>query len=242
MRNSAAASPMLIPSRLAENGLQRVALTRLSDEKPATVNAHSESTPPVITASARPMPSSRAALAIALAPDAQALECTYAGPRVPNSRLKNAATDPSSCWASAKLCGRAPAATYSRIAVSLSPMPEVLVPTTTATRDAPYRAIAASMAGRNWLAAASASWLLRLRTATGCEASDGSAVVTKPTGNSRPGEKTAEGQYPAVRREHAPRDVRAGRTDGAHHANLVEVGRGLHLLSGTVVITRRYPN
>jgi hypothetical protein len=76
IRNSAAPSPMLMPLRLALKGLQRAALTDSSALKPATVKAHSVSTPPVSTASHRPMLISRAALAMALALEAQALECT----------------------------------------------------------------------------------------------------------------------------------------------------------------------
>ena len=76
MRNSAAPSPRLMPLRAAESGLQRAALTDSRAEKPATVNPHSVSTPPVTTASHRPIRIRRAALASALALDEHALEWT----------------------------------------------------------------------------------------------------------------------------------------------------------------------
>src|SRR5450830_728484 len=76
MRKSAAPSPMLMPWRLALSGLQRSALTESSAAKPAMVKSHSVSTPPQMTASHKPMLIRRAALAMALALDEQALEWT----------------------------------------------------------------------------------------------------------------------------------------------------------------------
>ena len=64
---------MLMPLRLRLSGLQRVSLTDSSATKPATVKAHKESTPPEIAASQAPIKTKRAALASALALEAQAL-------------------------------------------------------------------------------------------------------------------------------------------------------------------------
>ncbi len=89
---------MLMPLRLALIGLQRAVLTDSSAENPATVKAHSVSTPPVNTASHRPILIRRAALAMALALDEQALECVYAGPDTPSSAANMTAGEPISCW------------------------------------------------------------------------------------------------------------------------------------------------
>ena len=76
IRNSAAPSPMLMPLRLADSGLQRSADTASSAENPAIVKPLNASPPPATTASAWPERSSRAPVAIALAPDEQAVEIT----------------------------------------------------------------------------------------------------------------------------------------------------------------------
>src|SRR5258706_12002818 len=76
IKNSAAPSPILIPLRFRLSGLQRVALTESSAANPLTVRAHSVSTPPATIASHAPIWIKRAALASALALDAQALEWT----------------------------------------------------------------------------------------------------------------------------------------------------------------------
>jgi len=65
-------------------------------------------------------------------------------------------------------------------------MPEVLVPMMTATRSAPWRAIAASTAGRICTSAASSRALLRPRNATGSADRSGSGVVTSPNARVRP--------------------------------------------------------
>ncbi|MNV44554.1 hypothetical protein D3C71_1363190 [compost metagenome] len=99
IRNSAAPSPMLMPLRLTENGLQRAAETDSNALKPATVNRHIESAPPATTASTAPACSRRAADISALALDEQAVEIVQAGPVLPiRSRTKRAAV-PISCWA-----------------------------------------------------------------------------------------------------------------------------------------------
>ncbi|MNR08063.1 hypothetical protein D3C85_1242020 [compost metagenome] len=76
IRNSAAASPMLIPLRLTENGLQRCPDTASSAEKPLSVSLHKLSTPPHTTASHNPRSSRRWALINARALEVQAVEIT----------------------------------------------------------------------------------------------------------------------------------------------------------------------
>src|SRR5690606_40586216 len=98
-RNSAAPSPMLMPLRLREKGLQRCADTDSSALKPPMVKPHSESAPPAITASTMPARSSLAADASAFAPDEHAVEIVQAGPRAPDSRAMNRDGAPISCWA-----------------------------------------------------------------------------------------------------------------------------------------------
>ena len=88
---------MLMPWRCAENGLQRSLATDSSAMKPRTVNWHSESAPPVMTASTSPVRSNRAADAIALALDEQAVEMVQAGPRAPDSAARNRDGAPISC-------------------------------------------------------------------------------------------------------------------------------------------------
>ncbi len=76
IRNNAAASPRLMPSRLTLMGLHTRSLTAARAPKPATVSRHSVSTPPASTTSAAPASSSRAPLASAWAPEEQAVEIT----------------------------------------------------------------------------------------------------------------------------------------------------------------------
>ncbi|MOA19124.1 hypothetical protein D3C78_1394810 [compost metagenome] len=76
MRNSTAASPMLMPLRFTENGLQRSFDTASSAEKPLRVSLHRLSTPPHSTASHRPRSSRRRALIKARALEVQAVEIT----------------------------------------------------------------------------------------------------------------------------------------------------------------------
>ncbi|MNH23450.1 hypothetical protein D3C79_833460 [compost metagenome] len=76
IRNSAAASPMLMPLRLTENGLQRSALTASRAVKPLRVSLHRLSTPPQITASHTPRSNRRRALIKARALEVQAVEIT----------------------------------------------------------------------------------------------------------------------------------------------------------------------
>lgn len=89
---------MLMPARCDENGRQRVAEIDSSALKPATVKRHNESAPPAITASTMPARSRRAAEAIALAPDEQAVDSVHAGPVAPLRWRTNAAALPISCW------------------------------------------------------------------------------------------------------------------------------------------------
>ncbi|VTQ77984.1 Uncharacterised protein [Stenotrophomonas maltophilia] len=98
-RNSAAPSPMLMPARCCENGLQRAADTDSSALKPATVKRHSESAPPAITASTMPARSMRAADISALALDEHAVDRVHAGPCAPLRWRTNCAAVPISCWA-----------------------------------------------------------------------------------------------------------------------------------------------
>ncbi len=97
-----------MPLRLALIGLHSAALTDSSDAKPATVKVHSESAPPVTTASHNPILIRRAALAMALALDEQALECTYAGPATPSSRASITAGEPISWRSYWKSSGNTP--------------------------------------------------------------------------------------------------------------------------------------
>ena len=76
MTNAAAASPILMPLRLAENGLARPSESTSSEAKPLMVSGERVSTPPQTTASHKPERRSRAALIKARAPDVQAVETT----------------------------------------------------------------------------------------------------------------------------------------------------------------------
>ncbi|MNG00496.1 hypothetical protein D3C84_834340 [compost metagenome] len=76
IRKSTAASPMLMPLRLTENGLQRCSDTASNAEKPLRVSLHKLSTPPHNTASHRPRSSRRWALISARALEVQAVEIT----------------------------------------------------------------------------------------------------------------------------------------------------------------------
>ena len=88
-----------MPQRLALIGLQRPGLTDSSAVNPARVKPHRVSTPPVMTTSHSPARSSLAALAMAFAPDEQAVDTTSAGPASPSSPLSASAGEPSSCMA-----------------------------------------------------------------------------------------------------------------------------------------------
>ncbi|MNT74769.1 hypothetical protein D3C72_2136150 [compost metagenome] len=76
IRNSTAASPILMPLRFTENGLQRCPDTASSAEKPLRVSLHRVSTPPHSTTSQMPRSSRRWALINARALEVQAVEIT----------------------------------------------------------------------------------------------------------------------------------------------------------------------
>ncbi len=97
MRNSAAPSPILMPARLTDIGLQRSAEIASSAEKPASVKPDNASTPPAITASTAPARSRRAPVASAFADDEHAVEIVYAGPRTPSCWATHCAPLPISC-------------------------------------------------------------------------------------------------------------------------------------------------
>ena len=88
MRNTAAPSPMLMPSRLRLKGLQSPWDTDSSAAKPLRVRRQRLSTPPVITASQRPAARSRRAEDRALALEVQAVDTVQAGPESLSARRR----------------------------------------------------------------------------------------------------------------------------------------------------------
>src|SRR5882724_506524 len=80
MRNKAAPSPMLIPSRFLLDGLHKPWDRDSSAPKPFSVRPHRVSTPPTTTASQSPAAMSRRAEENALALEVQAVDTVQAGP------------------------------------------------------------------------------------------------------------------------------------------------------------------
>src|SRR5689334_9391465 len=85
MRNKAAPSPMLMPSRFLLEGLHNPWERDSSAPKPFKVSRHRESAPPTITASHRPRVSKRRAEEKALALEVQAVETVQHGPLSPSA-------------------------------------------------------------------------------------------------------------------------------------------------------------
>ena len=200
---SAAASPMVIPRRLRPNGSHRVGEKDSRLLKPLTGMRLRLSAPPTMATSTSPASIRRRPLMIARALEEQAVEMVYAGPSSASQLARKRDGSPSSCCGYCH-CGLRSPFCARRTYSSPSSSPEVLVPSTTATRSRPTRAMAASTAGRICASAASSSWLLRLRCAEKDSGTGGSSPSTPPsTASGKPCSQPARwripGATPAIR-------------------------------------------
>ena len=151
---SAAPSPMVIPQRSRPNGWHNVGESDSRLWKPLMGIRLSVSAPPTIATSASPDSIRRRPLMIARALEEQAVESVNAGPSNASQWLRKRDGSPSSCCGYCQALLALPLSVRSTC-TSPSSSPEVLVPSTTATRSRPNCAMASSTCG--WICASAAS-------------------------------------------------------------------------------------
>ncbi len=229
---------MLMPSRFTLMGLQGLLLTHASASKPASVKRFSASTPPATTTSAKSAASRRAALASAFGAEVQAVDIANTGPRAPLMPARNSAGVPRPCWSRSKSCGNAPSGPRRVKACCASPMPEVLVPSTMATRPAPWRAMAVAHAGFDLSIAGQ-----QQRVATGAQRrrmriEDGSGLYNQPLRHGLRPERRIQRQRsrPPGRKRRAQRGrATAQRAD---HSHLMQRGHAGSIWTHTMIRCR----
>ena len=172
--------------------------------KPLTGMRLRLSAPPTMATSTSPASIRRRPLMIARALEEQAVEMVYAGPSSASQLARKRDGSPSSCCGYCH-CGLRSPFCARRTYSSPSSSPEVLVPSTTATRSRPTRAMAVSTAGRICASAASSSWLLRLRCA---EKGPGTGEDHPPPRPARPRVSPVASPHAGASRGHASDQVR----------------------------------